>query len=122
MLICGAYISILMYIVFLSLYTNRAMKPWMPEKQNMAYSLYLKVSRGCGLIDKTIFDSGLSNLDSTLVAHIKAAASTSAAAAFGILDASGVIEEGDTLVFISEIEMLPELMCFQWLVFTSMQV
>ena len=33
-----------------------------------------------------------------------------------------VTKYGDTLVFMSEIEMLPELMCFHGLVFTSMQV
>jgi hypothetical protein len=121
MLTCGAYIAIVLYMNVTSLYKNRLIKPWIPDNQSKTYSLYLKVSRGCSLVNKTIVESGLSNLNAILVAHIKAPALTSDVT-FGILDAGGVIEEEDILVFMSEIEMLPELMRFQGLVFTSLQV
>ncbi len=122
MLTFGICIAILMYIVFASLLKNRLMKPWIPDDRIKTYSLYLRVSHDCGLITKSIAESGLSNLSATLVAHIKAAALTSGPGAFGILDVGGVIEEGDLLVFMSEVQMLPELMRFQGLAFTNLQV
>ncbi len=119
MLIYGVYITIFLYIVVSSLYKKPLLKQWVPGNQTRTYSLYLSVSRGCSLINKTIVQSGLSNLNAILVAHFKSSTSD---AAFGILDVEGVIEEDDVLVFMSEIEMLPELMHFHGLVFTSMQV
>ncbi len=115
------------YIIIASpiFFRGRRVKPWTPEHVK-TYTIYLKVSAGCSLINKTIANSGLSNMSATLVAHFKSGetgnADASSGHVFGGLNAEGLILDGDTLVFKAEVQMLPELMRFHGLDFSALKV
>jgi hypothetical protein len=130
------------YIIVASPYffKGRRVKPWSPEHLK-TYTLNLQVSQGCKLINKKIADSGLSNLSATLVAHIKSgdtglkpadaigvddvgvrAEASHENHVLGTLSSESLINEGDTLVFKTEVHMLAELMRFHGLNFSALKV